>query len=74
MCYKCDEDLYDTVEECYKPDEHDICDEFSYTLTRLRILDRTPRSFWAQCLTILHNYGSVQVREYEGEFFGENDR
>lgn len=74
MCRKCDEGLFDTIEEYYKVDEHDVCDEFSYTLKRLDIIDRTPRSFWAQCLAILHKYGSVQVREYEREFFGENDR
>lgn len=69
MCYKCDEDKWDTVDLCDQPDAHQICDDFSYVLSRFNIVDKTPRNFWAGCLAILHEFGSEQVREHEREFF-----
>ena len=75
MCYKCDEDLWDNVDECDAPDAFDICDEFAYTLKSFGLVNRVERSFWASSLATLLLHGPEAAAKHKKDFFdpwGEN--
>ena len=69
MCYKCDEDLWDNIDECDVPDAYSICDDFAYTMKRFGLVNRVERSFWGTSLAVLHKEGSDAVAKYKKDFF-----